>query len=474
MKDEEPDLDKDFVINNIYKIQYEMGKGGYGKVYLVQNIKDGKNYALKVLSAKKDKEKHKQDFLKEINIIQELNKLNDSYILKIYNFGKFIAKNIERLYYIMDYAEKEDLLHYITVNHGLGEEYDKILFKKILEGIQFCHKNNYCHFDIKVTNILLNKKFNPIIIDFGLSQPIKYSDKDELIPYKGKRGTPFNECPQMFEHEKTYNGIDADIFALGVLLFHLVLGLHCFSSAIGHSYQNIKNKKYDDFWNSKPQTVGVSKEFKNLFVQMVAYNPEERPKIEDILTKDPWLLKYKNSEDEYVTFMNQIEQKIKDANQPKIQAPNKDKGEEKQTTKGISFDNKKNFFINLTPKKIKERRSYKYCLKIIGYIEPNDFMNLLVTEIIKSYELECLVNADKEKLKFTITFPKEYEENEIDDTDEEEVEDISRDCKMKVKLYDGGINEYLLCFVKDQGYLEDFYDNFLKIKEIVKSIVNNL
>ena len=135
---------------------------------------------------------------------------------------------------------------------------------------------------------------------------------------------------------------------------------------------------------------------------------------------------------------------------------------------------KQKIFINLTPKKIKERRSYKYCIKIIGYIDPNDFMNSLVAEIIKSYELKCLVNTDKEKLKFRITFPKEYEENEMDDTDEEEDEDSSRDCIMKVKLYDGGINEYLLCFVKDQGYLEDFYDNFLKIKEIVKNVVNNL
>jgi MAP/microtubule affinity-regulating kinase len=250
MKDEEPDLDKDFIINNIYKIQYEMGKGGYGKVYLVQNIKDGKNYALKVLLAKKDKEKHKQDFLKEINTIQELknelkklNKLNESYILNIYNFGKFITNDkIERLYFVMDYAEQEDLLHYTTVNGGLGEEFGKILFKKILERIQFCHNCNYCHFDIKVSNILLDNNFKPIVIDFGFSQQLKYSDKEELIPYKGIRGTPNIMCPQMFEKEKTYNGIDADIFALGVLLFHLVFGLPCFSSAKGHSYQYIKKK----------------------------------------------------------------------------------------------------------------------------------------------------------------------------------------------------------------------------------------
>ena len=277
--------------------------------------------------------------------------------MKIYNYGKFITENkIERLYFVMDYAEKEDLLHYIKVNRGLGEKFGKILFKKILEGIQFCHNCNYCHFDIKVPNILLDNNFNPIIIDLGFSQHLKYSDKEELIPYKGIRGTPNIMCPQMFEFVKNYNGEDADIFALGVLLFHLVVGLPCFLNSIDNSYKNIKDKNYDDFWNDKPQTIGLSNEFKNLFVHMVAYNPKERYRLEDILTKDPWLQplnilietnpsEYKNLEDEYVAFMKEIEQKIKESNQPNIQVPNKDKGEEKQATKGISFDNQtKNFY----------------------------------------------------------------------------------------------------------------------------------
>ena len=89
---------------------------------------------------------------------------------------------------------------------------------------------------------------------------------------------------------------------------------------------------------------------------MVAYNPKERHRLKDILTKDPWLQplnilietnpsEYKNLEDEYIAFMKEIEQKIKDSNQPNIQVPNKDKGEEKQATKGISSDNKKKFLL---------------------------------------------------------------------------------------------------------------------------------
>ena len=67
--------------------------------------------------------------------------------------------------------------------------------------------------------------------------------------------------------------------------------------------------------------------------------------------------------------MTKLEQKIKEMNQPEIEAPQENKVEEKQKTKGISFDESKKYFINLKPKKIK------------GYINENDFMNLLVNKI---------------------------------------------------------------------------------------------
>ena len=51
--DEEPDLDKDLIINGIYNIQYKLGSGGFGKIYLVKNIKDNKDYALKLLLKKR-------------------------------------------------------------------------------------------------------------------------------------------------------------------------------------------------------------------------------------------------------------------------------------------------------------------------------------------------------------------------------------------------------------------------------------
>ena len=73
---------------------------------------------------------------------------------------------------------------------------------------------------------------------------------------------------------------------------------------------------------------------------MVAYNPEERPKIKKILLEDPWLNElnilieknpdeYKMLENEYIALMTKLEQKIKEMNQPEIEAPQENKVEEK-------------------------------------------------------------------------------------------------------------------------------------------------
>jgi serine/threonine protein kinase len=476
-KEEEPDLEKDLIINEKYKVIYKIGKGGFGKVYLVQNLKDGKKYALKVLLQKKKSDKNKRDFQLEIFILKRLHDINSSYVLKLYDEGKFITEEkIERLYFVVDYAEKGDIFNFLKTNGGLGEKYSKIIFKKILEGIQFCHDNNIAHFDIKVANILLDDKFNPIIIDFGICKPIKNLDTDEFFPYKGTRGTKEMMCPQMFEEGIKYNGIDADIFALGVLLFNLVLGKKCFKNVQADCYQSIKNKNYDFFWEtvSLEQKENLSKEFKNLFVRMIAYNPEERPRIKDILLKDPWLEplntleEYKKLEEEYIEFMMNLEQKITETNQSQIQAPKETKKETNYSDRGSSMDVDKKYFNNLTPNKVNKKRRYKYCIKINGKINANNFMNLLVNEIIKAYGTDCLVDTNEEKLKFEITFINQDEGEEKEEEDEEN----NRDCIMKVKLYEDGIDKYLLCFDKCQGDLEVFYENFLKIKDIIKNHFN--
>ena len=272
-------------IHERFIIQHKIGSGGFGKVYLVKLKNTEKKYALKLSY----KFQSINSFKREISILHTLGKIKSSYILKLYGFGKFQAEDkIDRNYLVVDYAEKGDLYNFVKRGNGLEEQYAKLLFIKILQGIQFVHDSNICHLDIKVANILLDEKYNPIINDFGLSRQIKNS-KGEVNLLKGQKGTKYMMCPEMFEEEKTYNGIDADIFALGVLLYEIVLNKRAFKKATDESYDDIKSKNYEHFWGQNPESSTLSKEFKDLYVKMIAYDPKERPQIQDIIKTDPWL-----------------------------------------------------------------------------------------------------------------------------------------------------------------------------------------
>jgi len=282
-------------------------------------------------------------------------------------------------------------------------------------------------------------------------------------------------CPQMFNEELTYNGIDADIFSLGTLLYYIVLKGRGFLNAGHKSYEDIKNKNYDHYWKRFTQSEELSQEFKKLYLRMVAYEPNERPRIDEVL-KDPWLEeinillekdqeKYKNLEKEFSDYLSKIEMKIEEMNQEIIEPP-KIIEEEKQKgpSRGISSDEEDKYFNqNLKPKKMTKKRNFKYFIKIKGYINPNKFMNSLVKKIINNYKDKCFLETSKKYLKFEISFENEEE-------DELELEE-ERECIMKIKLFKCNMEEYLLCFEKKQGDLEEFYDNFLIIKEIIKKML---
>ena len=457
------ELDKDTIVNKRFIVQHEIGKGGYGKVYLVTDLKGENKYALKVLLLKRASPIEINNFKHEIEILKKLYTEENSYVLKLYDSGVLLTKNnMSTNYFVVDYAEKKDLYLYVeNSSGGFGEKYAKLLFKKILEGIQFCHDKNICHFDIKVANILLDDKYNPIINDFGLSQEIE--SNGEINQFSGKKGTPYIMCPQMFEEGKTYNGIDADIFSLGVLLYQLVTSGRGFLHVNRNSYINIKNEKYKEYWEKNFRSDELSDEFKQLFIRMVAYEPSKRPRIKDIL-KDSWLdeinnlLKnnkeeYEKLEQEYIDYMKKIEDKVKKENEDSYEIkPENEENQKKLDTRG--FDDKEQIFDeSMEPKKLKENKKLKYFLKIKGYINPVNFMSSLFYKIIESYgEDEIYLKASETKLALKIIFENENEEEDV----------------MWIKLYKSEFSEHILSFNKTKGNIEIFYDNFLKIKEIIK------
>ena len=98
----------------------------------------------------------------------------------------------------------------------IHEKIAKLYFRQILEAMNHCHQRGICHRDLKPENILIDDENNVKVIDFGFSA----SSNDKLNSHCG---TPPFMAPEITK-KGLYNGRQTDIWALGVLLYLMLVG----------------------------------------------------------------------------------------------------------------------------------------------------------------------------------------------------------------------------------------------------------
>ena len=445
-------------------------------------------------------------FENEIKILETLSKKNNKnkkYLPKLYAQGTGIVKEkeenekkeeekeekinkepLKRRYFVMDYYEKGSLTFYVINNKGFEEIFVKIIFKKILKGIKFCHENNICHLDIKTDNILLDDDFNPIIIDFGLSD---YFDPSNEIPskYQMKRGTKLYYWPPEFFQSKIfeYSGVKVDIFSLGVVLFNLVTGIHGFNySNKEDDYKYIIEGKDDLYWNSIKSKIAkeFSAEFKKLYIKMISPDPKSRPSIDEIF-EDPWFKEIndlkKTDKEKYRNLKSQMREKLmeleselngektKDNSEGYEIELNKDEDENIQIPKGEEETNE-HFKLDMKPKNYNKNEFANNCMKIKGYLQPAKFMNSLIDCI--NQDLDTYIEPSSNHLEFEAIF--DFGGSNIKNDEDIEQRIIGTRCVIQISLVKIKDNEHLVQFLKKEGQTEDYYKNFLQIKEIIKNI----
>jgi serine/threonine protein kinase len=278
------------ILDSKFYLIKKIGQGSSGKVYLgihKDSLSDQNNnmkyYSIKIMNA----DKIDLDVFK--NEIELLEKINHKNVLKIFAYGygpkvsldKNKNKQPKEFYYIvMEYLSHGELYKYITdvvinENIGFGENFGRLIFSQLLDGLEALHNLNICHRDIKLNNILIGE--NDYIlkyVDFGMG-----TEQQGLL--HKFLGTPNYAAPEL--HLKIpYYGKSEDIFSLGITLFVLVTGRLPFKLALPNDtlYQYIARGDYIEFWKNK--SIDLSPSFMELFDNMVAFDFTQRPSISEI------------------------------------------------------------------------------------------------------------------------------------------------------------------------------------------------
>lgn len=297
-----------------YSLKSQIGSGLTSIVSIVFDNQTGQTKVAKIYESNAI-----ETFQKEIKMHKYLEELNLPSIIKLYDYGvddiTLNGQTKERMYAILEYGSHGTLYDAVEkTRDGFTEDVCQYILLNILNAIEALHKKGICHRDLKPENLVfVGDNYELKLIDFGFSA--KFINKENAkIKLKKSVGTVYY-CPPEILQNKLYDGEKADIFCIGALLFILMTRKFAFEEAkvINTSmkikkilYKLIKAKQYDKYWQLLETSFNIkilSQNFKNLFVKLVAYEPEERPSIDEI-RKDAWMSDIANANEEKLEFLH--------------------------------------------------------------------------------------------------------------------------------------------------------------------------
>jgi serine/threonine protein kinase/formylglycine-generating enzyme required for sulfatase activity/dienelactone hydrolase len=204
--------DKGILIAGKYRITAEIGRGGMGIVYKVEDTKLRRNVALKFLPPELSRyPEAKERFIREAHAAAVL---DHPHICTIFEVGEYEDK----AYIAMAYVEGQSLREKIA---GQPLPLDKALdiAIQIAEGLEEAHNKGIIHRDIKSANIMVTEKGQVKIMDFGLAKVAGES----LITKEAKTmGTVAYMSPEQARGEAVDQR--TDIWSLGVVLYEMLSG----------------------------------------------------------------------------------------------------------------------------------------------------------------------------------------------------------------------------------------------------------
>lgn len=196
-----------------YHITEERGKGGMGVVYKATDTKLDRTVALKFLpthSLPTDDDVAR--FQREAKAAASLNHPN---IATVYEIDESDAGEA---FIAMEFVEGETLADKIRQGPLKLDEAIRIAIQ-IAEGIAVAHEKGIVHRDLKASNVMLTKKGQVKVMDFGLA---KMAEASVLTTAGTTLGTVYYMSPEQARGEEVDHRVD--LWALGVMLYEMVSG----------------------------------------------------------------------------------------------------------------------------------------------------------------------------------------------------------------------------------------------------------
>lgn len=267
---------KDWVIRDA-EVEFtdKIGAGASGKVF--KGLYKGKEVAVKVLKATDDE--LVEEFKKEFKIMS----IARSPYLVIF-YGAILEP---KLCMVMELCVRGSLFNVLQdLSLNIGWSLGLSFLVQATKGLRDLHSKDIFHRDFKSLNLLVDSNYNCKVCDFGLA---RIDEKQNLETMKKMRGTFAYLAPEVYGGE-VYTAA-ADIYSLGIVIWEVVTRV--IRGKYLRPYEEYPHLQFDfqillqvTKQNLRPTIPATTPPpLVELFKSCVSSNPEERPKIKDILAR---------------------------------------------------------------------------------------------------------------------------------------------------------------------------------------------
>lgn len=277
------------IVQDRYRVIEEVGRGGMGVVYRVEQILLGREMALKTLDGQDVKDATWRRFQQEARATGMLDHPN---LIAVHDSGIIDDKHP---YFVMDFVQGTTLAKLVEEKGPLSVEEALPIFIQVCFGLAYAHDLGIVHRDLKPSNIMLVQPpgggaLTVKIVDFGIAKlHLAEGTESQSLTKTGEIfGSPLYMSPEQclgvaVDHR-------SDIYALGCVMFETLTGLPPFMGST--SLSTMMKHQSEKPPSLKEATLGKEfpPEIESLVARLLEKEPDKRYQSLNALARDLSLL----------------------------------------------------------------------------------------------------------------------------------------------------------------------------------------